>query len=384
MSEMRFDFLQRANGLFKAYRDFPLPVVIANPQWKVYWSNDLARQYYTHVTTTQGLAAALEEFNREELLRQALEQGSCNLQDIFPLSGVNLCITPVLEEDKPWCLVLTFVRMDNLIDSKVFYRSTKLAGALSGGIREVMSDMFSALDTVSLKADLLNSAWMRDGLNTMAGSSYRMLRLAANLTEFGRYQSGLLDLRPRCLDLAGLLQSLEETTCSITASMGISATFSLPRQSLLVNLDRERFEVAFFNLLHNAAYYTRPGNHIDVKLDKHQGMARLTVEDRGLGIPPEVLPQVLQPYVSYGHGVPGKGLGLGLAVANLVAQTHDGTLELRSVHGRGTVVTLRLPLGEPKDTLRLEQPVDSMELTDRFSAVYVGLMDAALRPRRKE
>lgn len=379
--ELKFDFLKRSQALFKAYRDYPLPVVIASPRWKVYWSNDLARQYYAHITTTPGLEAALSEFDREALLREAVANGSCTIQDIFPLSGVNMNIAPVLEEDEPWGMVLTLLRMDNLIDSKVFYRSTRMAGVLSDSIREIAGEVFSALDAVHLKADLLEAAWMRDSLNAVTGNNYRMLRIAANLSEFGRYQSGLLGLSPQWVDLAGVLRELRDAVAPIARSLDIPMAFDLPEQAVPVNLDRERFEIGFFNVVHNAAYYTRPGNRVEIKLAKGDKI-RLTVTDRGLGIPADILPLAVQPYFTYGHGGGARGIGLGLAVADLVARSHEGVMEIHSTSGKGTAVTLTLPPGEWPEVLGLEQPVDSVRMMDRFSSAYSGLMDAALSPFR--
>jgi two-component system, NtrC family, sensor histidine kinase PilS len=67
----------------------------------------------------------------------------------------------------------------------------------------------------------------------------------------------------------------------------------------------------------------------------------LTVEDEGLGMAPEALDRMFQPF----HGTFPKGTGLGLAIVHRIVSDHDGEIEVRSTPGAGTTVTVRLPLG---------------------------------------
>lgn len=384
MGEYQFDFISRYQNLFHIYRNFPLPVVICNDRWKVHFSNDLANHYYNGVTTTQGLAALLGEFDRDALLREAVETGNCTIREIMPPSSVNLSITPILEGDKPAGLVLIFVRMDNYVDSKVYYQGTRMAGVLADGIREVVGEIFSAMDAVYLKADLMNMAWMQDGFNAVSTNSYRILRVASNLTEYARYQSGLLNLRTEETDLTFLLEGSREATGAIAAAMDTPVRFKLPKRNIYVALDRPRFEAAYYNVLHNALFYAGKGNQIEVSLSVKEQKALLTVADKGLGIPANILPDVTRPYFVYEHGAPTGNAGLGLAIARLMAESHSGTLAIRSREGVGTAVTFSLPLSEGAGPLRLKQTTAQGGLTDRFAPVYTGLMDAALSPYRKD
>ena len=74
----------------------------------------------------------------------------------------------------------------------------------------------------------------------------------------------------------------------------------------------------------------------------------VTVEDRGPGIPPDVLPRLFQRFTS---GPGSVGLGLGLYLARGITEAHAGSLEVDSAPGRGTRFTMRLPL-EPSSVAR--------------------------------
>jgi signal transduction histidine kinase len=93
-------------------------------------------------------------------------------------------------------------------------------------------------------------------------------------------------------------------------------------------------------LLSNAVEATKPGGHISVQTRRDGTMAVLEVSDDGIGIAPERLPQVARPF----HTTKPGGLGVGLALAQRVAQRLGGTLDIDSAPGAGTRVRLRLPV----------------------------------------
>lgn len=384
-----FDFLKTIENQIKIYGDFPLPVVICNKNWRVYWSNDLAKQYYSHITTSEGLAQMLEEFDRDALIRQSLTTGNCTIQQIFPFSSVNMSITPLMKdgmgisggEENLIGMVLMAIRMDNLIDAKTFYQSTRMAEALSDSIRSVVSEVFSILDVASVKSDLMSAGWIKSGFNSIAYNSYRILRIASNISEYSRYQSGIMDLRTLPVNLGNLLREAGETIDLLARPMGIAVDLDLPQGDVYVNLDMARFETAFYNVLHNALYYTRKGNRVQICLRQNakKKSATLSVKDKGLGIPAEVLPDVTRPYYVFTHGGFAHGIGLGLTIAKLAAEAHDGALAIRSEEGEGTEVALSLPVKENLRSAPLAQHVDHHP-RDRFSTVYTGLADAIISP----
>jgi signal transduction histidine kinase len=83
-------------------------------------------------------------------------------------------------------------------------------------------------------------------------------------------------------------------------------------------------------------------------------MVELEVQDDGVGISPDVLPNLFEPFFTTkerGHGV-----GLGLAISRGIVERHGGKISVASEPGRGTTITIRLPLGKrPSDTLKIEK-----------------------------
>lgn len=103
-----------------------------------------------------------------------------------------------------------------------------------------------------------------------------------------------------------------------------------------------RLSQAFYNLLDNAARSLAPGGRIRVASARSGNVLEVRIEDDGGGIPAEVLPRIFDPFFST-RGV-GSGIGLGLTVAREIISAHRGDIRVDSEAGRGTCVTLRLPL----------------------------------------
>ena len=122
-----------------------------------------------------------------------------------------------------------------------------------------------------------------------------------------------------------------------------------------VCVDRILWEDLLRNLVANACRACRgvPGAGVRVACRAEEGQAVFTVADTGCGIPPEDLPRVTEPFymVDKSRARAGGGSGLGLALCSRIAACHGAALALDSAPGRGTTVTVRLPLaGGPQET----------------------------------
>jgi len=112
-------------------------------------------------------------------------------------------------------------------------------------------------------------------------------------------------------------------------------------------LDAEAVERTLHNLLSNAIKFSSREGKMEVRLGLEEGGILLQIEDHGQGIPAEVLPHLFQPFARAGATVKAviPGTGLGLYVSRILIEAHGGTISLSSEPGKGTTVTVRLPLG---------------------------------------
>ena len=109
-----------------------------------------------------------------------------------------------------------------------------------------------------------------------------------------------------------------------------------------VYADPDRLRQVFINILDNAIKYSAPGRPITVKPGARTYKTISEILDHGRGIPPEDLEKGKTKLYKSSHTV--RGSGIGLALVDSIMTALDGTLDIKSTLGRGTVVTLGLPL----------------------------------------
>jgi PAS domain S-box-containing protein len=114
-----------------------------------------------------------------------------------------------------------------------------------------------------------------------------------------------------------------------------------------VDGDRGRLVQVFVNLLTNACDASRPGDQVEAYSEIEGDFVRIEVVDEGSGIPEPIQDRVFEPFFTTKE--PGEGTGLGLPLVYNIVQDHGGTIALESSVGRGTRVTLRLPLAPERD-----------------------------------
>jgi CheY-like chemotaxis protein len=127
-----------------------------------------------------------------------------------------------------------------------------------------------------------------------------------------------------------------------------------------VTADTARLQQVFANLLTNAVKFTPRGGHMSVSLRREGSFVEIRVADTGVGISPEFLPFIFEPFrqadgrIDRGHG----GLGLGLAITRQLVDLHGGTIHAASNGtGQGAAFTIRLP--QASEALPIDDAVDT-------------------------
>jgi len=107
-----------------------------------------------------------------------------------------------------------------------------------------------------------------------------------------------------------------------------------------IKLDADRLKQVFLNLLKNALDAMPEGGTLDILLEAEDNFLQLRISDTGVGIPADKLPLIFEPYVTS----KGQGTGLGLAISYNIVSDHEGDIQIQSEVGRGTTVTVSLPI----------------------------------------
>lgn len=185
-----------------------------------------------------------------------------------------------------------------------------------------------------------------EGLDAINTSVTRMTRLINDLADLVNMRAGRpLMLNREDVDLVALAQ---EVAAEQRAALGRSITVEILVPSLLTRVDVTRFERVLGNLLSNADKYSPEGGAISLVVNREtsggRDVAVLSVSDDGIGIPSEDLPRIFDRFYRASNTESIGGTGIGLATAQQIVQQHGGTITVRSVEGRGSTFTVKLPL----------------------------------------
>jgi signal transduction histidine kinase len=184
------------------------------------------------------------------------------------------------------------------------------------------------------------------GAGTYAGRALTQVRRLATLIErlldVSRIQSGQLELVPEVVDVSTVLRSAVEIAQVLPKAPPIRVTKA--RAPIRVRADTGRLEQVFLNLFANAMEHAPDSGPIDVSIKSLDGFAEIAVRDHGPGIPAKDTRTMFEAYTRLGKTNRAPGLGLGLYVAREIVAAHGGDIVATSRIGRGTVMTVRLPL----------------------------------------
>ncbi|HEX6442630.1 MAG TPA: ATP-binding protein [Stellaceae bacterium] len=177
-------------------------------------------------------------------------------------------------------------------------------------------------------------------------SSTHLLNLINDILDVTKAEAGQLELQEDLFDLRQLIETVVRVSGPPIEKAGLIAAVDFPADLPLLRADERKVRQVFFNLIGNAVKFTPPRGRIDIlgRFDARSGIA-ITVKDTGIGIAPENLARVLEPFVQIGSPVSRHhaGTGLGLPAAKRIMELHQGTLSLQSALGIGTDATVAFP-----------------------------------------
>ncbi|WP_425101520.1 sensor histidine kinase [Tropicibacter sp. S64] len=239
----------------------------------------------------------------------------------------------------------TQVEVDLRATQQALVHTEKMAalGRMSAAIVHEISQPLAAMEATLSAAELgltKGDTATATRLDKARGLIRRMQRTTKHLKSFARK-----DVAERSLiDLGAPVASALELVAPRARDIGVVPVFHTPGERIEVMAGVVRIEQVVANLLLNAldAVAGFPDAQITVTLAAGDGLARLCVADTGKGIPEADLPTVTEPFFS--TKVSGESLGLGLAICKAILSDFHGTLDIESEPGRGTEVTVSIPL----------------------------------------
>jgi two-component system OmpR family sensor kinase len=225
-------------------------------------------------------------------------------------------------------------------------------------VADVSHELRTPLTVIQANADLIRRYGADpDSLEAIASETKHMTRLIGDLLMLAQADAGELPILQENVELDTLVLDAYNRARVLDQN---GATVELGRfEPVRVSGDEDRLKQLVLNLVSNAVKYTPAEGRVTLSVWPEGNKALIAVADTGEGIPPEDLPHIFDRFYRVDKARARKqgGAGLGLSIAQWIAESHGGRIAVESAPGVGTTFTVRLPrLIAPPESLRETRP----------------------------
>ena len=219
-------------------------------------------------------------------------------------------------------------------------RQEKLAvlGQLAGGVGHELRNPLAVINNALYYLNLVGASdgeKLKEYLGIIQAETHNAEKIINDLLDFSRIKS--VDVEP-----VSASELVERVLERYPAPKTVQVTPDIPQDLPMLYADRRQMEQVLGNLVINACQAMSTGGELTITARQEQGMIAIAVKDTGVGISPENMKRLFEPLFT----TKAKGIGLGLAVSQKLAEANGGRIEVESEPGVGSTFTLVLPLNK--------------------------------------
>jgi PAS domain S-box-containing protein len=258
-------------------------------------------------------------------------------------------------------------------------RKDEFLAMLAHELRNPLAPIRNAVQLLKMREDEdPKLVWSR---NVIDRQVTHMARLLDDLLDVARIMQGKITLKSERFELTDIVNNAIENSRPLIESRGQELIVSQTTTPQWIEGDRVRLEQVLSNLLNNAAKYTSEGGTITLSVMRDNSDAVIKIQDTGIGIAPDILPQIFDLFTQADHSLAHSqgGLGIGLTLVRQLVEIHGGTVTAASAGvGQGSSFTVRLPALTMKSTDTESTQTQSMLPIPKFRILVVDdYLDAA-------
>ncbi|MFL6243256.1 MAG: ATP-binding protein [Acidimicrobiia bacterium] len=220
-------------------------------------------------------------------------------------------------------------------------QKSEFLALVSHELRTPLTAVKGFVDTVLLHWDRLPDDRRRELLTRASSNADELGRLVRQLMEFGRTESGPIQIAPDKLDVAAAVDLALVGIAPVTA--GHRLEVDVP-DGLVVDADADAFNHVLVNLLTNAIKFSPEGSLVMVGARRADGDVVVSVADQGAGIAPDEQERIFDRFYQSRNGNHARGTGIGLTIAQRFTAQHGGRIWVDSEPGRGAIFSFTMPL----------------------------------------
>lgn len=237
---------------------------------------------------------------------------------------------------------------------------------VSHELRTPLTLLIAPIESLLSRGDQLQAESRHDLLTTMHSNAMRLLKLINDLLDLVRLESGTIQIRRAPLAIEEFVRGLGNAVAGVAKDKRVHLNIDCQEGLGRVMADSEKLERICLNLLFNALKFTPAAGTVTFKAAHEDNWLRLEVQDTGVGIAPEQLPNIFTRFWQADTSSQRKyqGMGIGLALVKEIAEAHGGSVTATSERGKGTTMSVLLPFEQASDDQPeqgfIEEPVEEV------------------------
>lgn len=320
----------------------------------------------------------LKKVKENSVINKWLERN--NLQAVVAFTGQDSSLLGItlftlsenesFNEDEFSLLTTLQTELSTALDKFRLYESFILAGEENRRLEEmnklksyfvssVSHDLKTPITSIRMFAEIMQmnpdlpKEKVMDYMRTIEEESARLTRLINNLLDFAKIEKGTKEYNFTSVNLNELVKEVMKLMEYQLISSKFETRIKLPDEEFIIKGDRDSIVEALINLINNAIKFSKDRREITAQVMKRDNYAVISISDKGLGIKPENIKNIFEPFFREKTKEKNSvgGAGLGLSIVQHIMDAHNGKIDVITNSGEGTMFMLLFPVnGNETDT----------------------------------
>ena len=239
------------------------------------------------------------------------------------------------------------LRNANLEMARAMRMKDEFLASMSHELRTPLNGILGLSEALQLDVYGPLNEKQKSTLGHVEDSGRHLLELINDILDVSKIEAGKFELEMNTCSLGELCQSSIHLTKGMAGKKRQNVNFTMSPASITINADARRLKQVLVNLLSNAVKFTPESGSLGLEVTENESenIVYISVWDNGIGISPDDIKKLFQPFVQLDSSLSRQqtGTGLGLTLVQRLVEMHGGSIEIQSVPGQGSRFTVALP-----------------------------------------
>lgn len=246
-------------------------------------------------------------------------------------------------------------------------------------LKTPLNVIFSTVQVMELCKEYQNEEVLKkqgNYIKIIKQNCYRLMRLINNLQDLSKLDSGFAKLELHNIDIISFIENITSSLVPYAKYKGISLIFDTDVEEKIIAVDYNKIERIILNLLSNAIKFTPKKGKISVSIENKDDYVYISIKDTGIGIPQDKIKYVFEKFKQCDTApINGKqGNGIGLYLVKCFTEMHGGEVSVKSVVGKGSTFTVKLPLKITKEKLNNAIYSENENIDDKLNIEFSNMI----------